>query len=71
MFKNLKNTNSGDNYEIARQVPLAEGECGGCGITENVSDNTCDDCSLFYLDELTPSEQDAIDALEYANNWIW
>lgn len=59
--------------QIQTSTLLQNNECGGCSIIEsNVIDNTCKDCRCWIEhDELTVSEQGALDALEYANNWIW
>lgn len=41
-------------------------------IIESTVINTCKKrLDWIEHDELTVSEQDALDALEYANNWIW
>lgn len=62
-----------NNDQIQTSTLLQNNECGGCGIIEStVIDNTCKKCiDWIEHDELTVSEQDALDALEYANNWIW
>ena len=56
---------------MTKAHPIPVGVCGGCGTTNNVVENTCNECQWIDHNELTPSEQDAIDALEYANSWIW
>lgn len=58
---------------IQTTKPLKDNQCGGCGVIEStVTGNTCKEClDWINYGELTVSEQDALDALEYANNWIW
>lgn len=67
-FKNIMKIN-----HIQTASPLKDNQCGGCGVIDHtVTDNTCKEClDWINYDELTVSEQDALDALEYANNWIW
>lgn len=71
MFKNKDTATPNSDDTISTSSELPPGTCGGCGSTENVVNQCCSDCSSFTLDELTPSEQDVLDAMEYANNWIW
>lgn len=47
--------------------PLKDGECGGCGTFENVTDNCCVECAKGYID---PTPADIADANEYYENHI-
>lgn len=70
MFKFKEHIN---DTQIQTSTLLQNNECGGCGmVNNNVVDNTCSECKE-WIDhgELTVSEQEYLEALEYANNWIW
>lgn len=59
-----------NNDQIQTSSLLQNNECG---IIESTAiNNTCKKhLDWIEHDELTVSEQEALDALEYANNWIW
>lgn len=50
-----------------RSQPLKDGECGGCGTFENVTDNSCPECDKGYID---PTPQEMVDANEYYGNYV-
>lgn len=59
---------SDKNYELQSDTPLVKGVCGGCGDKATVDEYTCGDCAKGYPE---PTEQERLDALEYARNWLW
>lgn len=71
MFNKFTKEEIERNIEMTKAHPIPEGVCGGCATTTNVVKNICNECQWIDHNELTPSEQDALDALEYANSWIW
>ena len=46
MLKENKSTNAKENAQSSRE--LKEGECGGCGTFENVTENSCVECVKGY-----------------------
>ena len=58
MLKENKSTSAKENAQSSRE--LKEGECGGCGTFENVTENSCVECvkgynawlSEFYKDQI-------------------
>lgn len=46
MFKKEEVSSSQENAQSSRE--LKEGECGGCGTFENVTENSCVECVKGY-----------------------
>lgn len=55
------------NNEIKNSNEFQEGQCGGCGTFENVTDNCCEECTKGYPN---PTDQETIDALDYYNHHL-
>lgn len=64
-LKNVKNSSGNPAQSTLRD--LKEGECGGCGTFENVTDNCCEECTKGYPN---PTDQETIDALDYYNHHL-
>lgn len=64
-LKNVKHTRNNPTQSTLRD--LKEGECGGCGTFENVTDNCCEECAEGYPN---PIDQETIDALDYYNHHL-
>ena len=47
----LKNVKYSSDSSQSTLHDLKEGECGGCGTFENVSDNCCTECAKGYPEE--------------------
>ena len=46
MLKENKSTSAKENAQAKHE--LKEGECGGCGTFENVTENSCIECAKGY-----------------------
>ena len=46
MFKKEEVSSAQENAQSSRE--LKEGECGGCGTFENVTENSCVECTKGY-----------------------
>ena len=46
MFKKEEVPSAQENAQSSRE--LKEGECGGCGTFENVTENSCTECAKGY-----------------------
>ena len=64
-LKNVKHSSIGPAQSTPRE--LRDGECGGCGTFDNVTDNCCEECNEGYPD---PSQQDVLDASDYYEHHV-
>ena len=64
-LKNVKYSSGNPAQSTLRD--LKDGECGGCGTFDNVTDNCCEECGEGYPD---PSEQDVLDANDYYEHHV-
>lgn len=63
----LKNVKYSSDSSQSTLRDLKDGECGGCGTFDNVTDNCCEECGEGYPD---PSEQDVLDANDYYEHHV-